>query len=246
MPYIAVILVWIAVPFIVSAAVGNELIIPNPVSILVRLYELCLTHQFRVTIVHSLLRVLTGTVISVIAGLLAALAASQSSFIRLLLYPLNAVVKATPIVSFIFIAYIIFNKNIGLLPVFIVALIVFPVVYNAVLNALMNIDKDQLEVAKVFGCTKVEKLRFILLPTMFNAFVASSETALGLGWKSGIAAEALAAAPSLIAIGTEISNAKLFLETRDQFAWTLTIIITSMIMEAGFSAIMKRVKEKVL
>jgi len=237
---------WLLVWLLLASIAANEIILPSPDLVFKRLFEMSKTREFWETVGTSFERVISGVFIAIIIAILAAVGAAKFKFINVLLYPFNEVIKATPIVSFIFLAYIIFQKDIDLLPVFIVFLMVFPVVYSSMLSAIKNVDRELIEVASVFGCTWFEKIRFIWLPTVLNAFITSASTSLGLGWKAGIAAEALAASPALVSIGTELSNAKIFIETVDQFAWTVAIILISMLVGLVFSAVMNKVKEKIL
>jgi len=237
---------WLLVWLLLAYIAGNEIILPAPDLVFKRLFEMSQTREFWEIVGTSFGRVLSGIFIAIIAAIFSAVGAAKFKFINILLYPFNEVIKATPIVSFIFLAYIIFQKKIDLLPVFIVFLMVFPVVYSSILSAIKNVDRELIEVASVFGCTWIEKIRFIWIPTVLNAFITSASTSLGLGWKAGIAAEALAASPALVSIGTELSNAKIFIETVDQFAWTVAIILISMLVGLAFTAVMKKVKEKIL
>lgn len=243
--YAAGLAFWIMLWAVPSMLIGDPLILPKPTDVAVRAVQMAANGDFWLSVGASLLRVLAGVLIGAAAAVIFAVLASVSKIIRALLYPFNEVVKATPIVSFIFLAYIVFNKNIGLLPIFIVILIVFPVIYSAVLNELMNIDRELTEVAAVFGCSRFERLRYITIPTAINAFVTACTTAMGLGWKSGIAAEALAAAPALPGIGTELAEAKTYIETLDQFAWTLYVIVISIIIGALFSFAMRRLEKRI-
>lgn len=237
---------WLLVWLLLASLAANEIILPPPGLVFERLFELAKTEKFWETVGTSFLRVISGVIIAIILAILAAIGASKIKLIHVLLYPFNEVIKATPIVSFIFLAYIIFQKEIGLLPVFIVMLMVFPVVYSSMLSAIRNVDRELIEVASVFGCTWFEKIRYIWIPTVLNAFITSASTSLGLGWKAGIAAEALAASPAMISIGTELSNAKIFIETVDQFAWTVAIILISMIIGLAFTAVMNKIRDKIL
>ena len=242
--YAAIAAVWLVLWAIPSYLLNNELILPTPTDVFSRLGELLVTASFWGSMLKSLLRVLCGVVLATLIAVLAGALGSRFKLVRALLYPFNEVVKATPIVSFIFLAYIVFGRSIGLLPVFIVMLIVFPVVYGAVLSALMNVDRELLEVSDVFGCTGWERLRYLWIPTAMNSFVTAFTTALGLGWKSGIAAEALVATPALGGIGSDIAQAKTYIETVDQFAYTLAIIVVSIAIGLIFSAVAKRLQEK--
>ena len=54
-------------------------------------------------------------------------------------------------------------------------------------------------------------------------------SAMGLAWKSGIAAEVLS--QPKIAMGSNLYYSKLYLETPDLFAWTAVVVILSMCIE---------------
>ncbi len=242
----AVALIWLALWTIPSYLVGDALILPTPPEVIKRFGELLTMPSFWASMLTSLARVLGGAVGATALAVACAALGARFRFVRTLLYPFNEVVKATPIVSFIFLAYIIFGRNIGILPVFITMLIVFPVVYVALLDALMNVDRTLVEVSEVFGCSRGEKLRYLWIPTALNSFVTAASTALGLGWKSGIAAEALVNTPTLQGIGSDIAQAKTYIETVDQFAYTLAIIAVSIVIGLVFSLGMKKLKEKIM
>lgn len=235
-------LLWIVIASIAS----NELIFPSPFLVFERLLGLASELTFWQSVGMSLLRVVAGVVIALLLSIVCSGLAARFKAFRKLIYPFNEIIKATPVVSFIFLVYIIFAKSIGFMPIFIVMLIVFPVSYESLLNSLLGVDSMLIEVADVFGATNLEKLRYLWIPTSLSAFASSGSTALGLGWKAGIAAEALAASPSLLGIGTEISNAKVYIETVDQFAWTFVVIVLSIIIELLFSFLMNRLKTKLL
>lgn len=241
-----VIIFWLLLWILPTLIVKNELILPPVPLVFSRLLKLAVTKDFWLSIMFSFIRVLSGVLLATVLAVSAAACSYRFRIARMLLYPFNEIVKATPIVSFIFLAYIFFSKKAGLLPVFIVMLMVFPVVYSAMLNALRTVDRELVEVSDVFGCTRAEKLRYLWIPTAANAFISSCGTALGLGWKAGIAAEALAATPALIGIGTEIAEAKTYIETADQFAWTFIIIIISIIISLLFNLAMKKIADKIL
>ena len=48
----------------------------------------------------------------------------------------------------------------------------------------------------------------------------------------------------LILLGTEIYNAKIYLETADLFAWTAVIILMSMAIEKGFLKLLQAVNRR--
>ena len=72
-------------------------------------------------------------------------------------------------------------------------------------------------------------LRRITVPSVLPHFSAALRSALGMGWKAGIAAEVLTVPAR--SIGKNIFEAKLYLETTELFAWTLAVIVLSLIIE---------------
>ena len=83
--------------------------------------------------------------------------------------------------------------------------------------------------ALLIGLSRWGILRHITVPSVLPHFRAALSSALGLGWRAGIAAEVLTV-PQL-SIGKRIFEAKLYLETTELFAWTLTVILLSLLIE---------------
>ena len=74
-----------------------------------------------------------------------------------------------------------------------------------------------------------DKIRHIFLPSISPYFFASLRASLGMAWKAGIAAEVLLL--PLVSIGKMIAESKSMLETVDLFAWTVIVVILSVIIE---------------
>ncbi|MBO5898784.1 MAG: hypothetical protein J6R04_07220, partial [Clostridia bacterium] len=72
-------------------------------------------------------------------------------------------------------------------------------------------------------------IRRIYLPAVLPYFLSACESSIGLAWKAGVAAEVLAL-PAL-SIGKQLYESKLYLETTDLFAWTLVVIVLSLLLE---------------
>lgn len=83
----------------------------------------------------------------------------------------------------------------------------------------------------------LKRLRYIYLPAVRTHFTAALITGLGFAWKSGISAEVIAR--PLRAIGTDIANAKVYLETEDLFALTLVVILISLLIEKGLMCLFR-------
>ena len=94
---------------------------------------------------------------------------------------------------------------------------------------LDGIDPQFLEMAKVFSLPRQRVLRRIVWPSLLPYLRSALCSALGLGWKAGIAAEVLTVPP--FSIGKSIYEAKLYLETTELFAWTAAVVLLSFLIE---------------
>ena len=136
-------------------------------------------------------------------------------------------VKAIPVASFIILALILFSsKN---LAVFIAFLMVLPVVYANILEGIRSADRELLEMAKVFRIPLGRKLRYIYIPQVFPYFRSACAAAVGMSWKSGVAAEVIGIPAR--SIGENLYNAKVYFDTPDLLAWTLVIVAASLAFE---------------
>ena len=218
---------WIGFWFLAARITGSELLLPSPMQVLLRLLQLSLTATFWKTILLSLARVIAGIAGGAVVGVFLALLTERFPPAKELFSPVMTLVKTTPVASFIILALIWLGRDI--LPSFIAGLMVLPVVWANLSAGIESIDRSFLELAKVYKLPKKCIFRRITVPSVLPHFRAALSSALGLGWKAGIAAEVLTV-PQM-SIGKNIFESKLYLETTDLFAWTLAVILLSLILE---------------
>ena len=210
-----------------SLLTGSELLLPGPFQVLRKLAAMMTTGAFWSSVALSLLRILGGILAALVLGVLLAVLTERSSLAKALFSPLMLLVRSTPVASFIILALIWLGRDI--LPLFISALMVLPVVWANVSAGIAGRDVQLLEMAKVYGLSRGRIFRRITVPSVLPHFRAALSSALGLGWKAGIAAEVLTVPKR--AIGRMIYESKLYLETTELFAWTLTVILLSFVIE---------------
>ena len=227
---------WLCVWQLLALWVGNGLLLPSPVAVVVRLGQLALTAGFWKVTALSLLRVVLGSVLAVVSGVLLAVICCRWKLADTLFAPMVTVIKSTPVASFIVLLLLWLGRD--LLPVVIVVLMALPVIWGNVCAGIRNTDPLLLRTAKVFGFTRRRTLRRVYIPSVMPHFLSGCRTALGLGWKAGIAAEVLTV-PAL-SIGKLLMEAKQYWEVTDLFAWTLVVILCSLIIEKVLMAAIGR------
>ena len=225
--FLLILLFWLGVWELAALAVGQELFMPTPISVIVCGAKLIVTSLFWHTIAISIFRIVLGTLIAIILGALLAIITSRSKILYDLFYPMLTIIKATPVASFITLALIWMGSR--RLPVFICALMVFPIIWAAVSDGIVAIDKKHKELAQVFGFSLKKRFKLIYIPTIAPYFLSACKTSVGLAWKAGVAAEVLAVSPD--SIGKQLFNARTYYEIPELFAWTITVIVLSLVIE---------------
>ena len=232
----AAILFWLAVWQGVSAAIGQEILLVSPVSVLRRLLELAVTADFWSSIAFSIIRIMGGFLLAAFLGILLGALAAGVSPVRQLLVPAVLTIKSIPVASFVILVLIwVPSENLSVVISF---LMVFPVIYTNVLNGIESTDRKLLEMAEVFRISLPRRIRYIYASQILPFFRAGCSVALGLCWKAGVAAEVIGIPDG--SIGERLYMAKVYLNTPDLFAWTIVIVLISLVFERLFLALVDR------
>jgi NitT/TauT family transport system permease protein len=236
----AAVLFWLAIWQLGSMAVDQEILLVSPLNAFRTLIELLGERSFYAATFGSLLRILIGFLLGFFLGILFSAFAKIARPVRILFEPLMAAIKATPVASFVILSLIwISSTN---LSIFMSLLIVLPAVYQNVLDGLDRADKKLLEMADVFGLAFGGRVRAIYAPAAFPYLLTAAKLSLGMCWKAGIAAEVIAQPKN--SIGTALQRAKVFFSTPELFAWTLAIIVISVLFEKAAVLLINRLSRR--
>ena len=218
---------WLALWQLAATFVGSEVKLPGPWRVAEALFVLAGQGAFWLSLIATLGRVvaafLLGMTVGSALGALCAFVPGCDAFLS----PLRAVVKATPVSSFIILVLLWLSNS--MVPLFIAFLMVVPIAWANVQQALGAVDPNLLEMADAFRLSHRDRLRHIYWPAIRPQFLAAGVTALGFAWKSAAAAEVLAT--PAFSIGKGIMESKIYLETAELFAWTAAVVLLSMLLE---------------
>lgn len=227
----------IAVWWVVSAIIGKELILPSPALTISTFLKIIKSDSFLPSVFSSILRGLLGFIISFILGLITGITSGLNKTVERLIEPYVSIIKATPVISFILLALIWISTN--AVAVFIGILIAYPVIYSNVYHGIKSVDASIVEMAKRFGINRFRIIREIYIPSIIPYIFAGLSTALGIGWKAVVAAEALS--QPRFGIGTGMFESKYALDISGVFAWTLVAVLLSFIFERLLKIAEKRI-----
>lgn len=211
-------------------------VIPTVPATLRALLTLVCETRFWLTVLASLGRVLLGFLLGSVLGILLAALAHALPPLRPTLGLLMSIIRSTPVASFILLLWVLIGGD--SVPVAIALLMVSPILYQNLTDAFAAVDPALSEVCTVFEITGRRRLRLLLLPPLLHFTVPGLISGIGLAWKAGIAAEIIAYTAR--SIGKEIYLAKSSFEGAEMFAWTLTVILISLLLEQLLTRLLRR------
>ena len=229
---------WLFVWQAASVAIGQDILLVSPITVMQTLFRLMSTADFYRSVAVSLGRILLGFSLACVLGIALSVLSARFSFVRTLLDPMMLVIKATPVASFVILALVwIASKNLSIFTSF---LMVLPLIYTGVLSGIESVDIRLLEMARVFQMRQRKMIFALYIPAAFPQFLTACQLGLSMCWKAGIAAEVIGQPAN--SIGDKLYRAKLFLSTDELFAWTLTIIAVSALFEFIVLRLIKRLR----
>lgn len=218
---------WIALWQIVASWYDMDFVLPSPIDTLKALFENARENEFWASVVFSVIRILIGFSASALVGIFLALLSIKVRALKILFDPLCSVLRAVPVASFIILVLVMFSsKNVAAIISFLMGL---PLVYSSVSKAIEVTPEDMLEVAHVFKMSFFARLRYVYIPHLRPYISNALAVSVGLCFKSGIAAEVIGY--PMGSVGAQMYLAKTGLNMPDLFAYTVVIVLISVLCE---------------
>lgn len=218
---------WLLLWQLLAQRIHNAVFLPSPWQTAESLGRLVVSGELFGTIAGSLFNITKGFFLAAAAGSLLAVLSAASAFLCSFFELPVRVIKATPVASFTILALLWMNSSeLSVLISFFMAL---PVIYTNVLTGIRETDRKLLEMAEIFEIPRLRRVRYLYLPSVLPFFLSACSVAIGLAWKSGIAAEVIGVVKD--SIGNRLYQSKIYLEIPELFAWTSVTILVSVLFE---------------
>ena len=227
---------WLAIWQLLDVIIDNRLVLAGPIRVAQALVEQIGQPDFWVICGASFGRIALGFLLSFVVGFLLALMSCRHRLFRDFVDPIISLLRTIPVASFIILLLIWVGNQ--ALTVFLAFFIVLPLIYTNMVTGFESVDRQMLEMARVYGLSRWRTFLYIFRPAFMPFLMSSTKISLGMTWKSGIMAEVLATPkPS---IGKEMATARTFLATPDLLAWTVVVMVLSFLFEKAFMELLKR------
>lgn len=224
---IIIVLIWLLIWQFASMMTGLELLLASPVAVLRTIMNMLVSEQFYVVLMHSMLNIgsglIAGIIIGVVLGICAAKYKIAAEFIEI---PLQ-LMKALPVAAFVILLLMWFgSKNVSRI---ISAMVVIPMVTTGVTDGIKNTDIRLIQMAKVYDMTTFDRFRYVYMTGVYPYLSSQLKVALGMCFKAGISAEIIGLVSNTI--GTSMYYAKMYLLSSELFAWSIVVIVMSLLTE---------------
>ena len=230
-------MIFVAVWWIAAAGVGVEIILPAPDVVFGRFFGLFADGGFWRSLGYSVGRTLLSFVLSFVLALALALPARFSAAVAGILRPIVTVLRSVPTIAVILLMLVFMPS--GQVPVLIAFLIVFPLLYEGFLSALKGVDPELAEMSRIYHVPRRTQIVRCYIPAVLPQVFASSRSAIGLGLKVIVAAEALASTG--MSLGRLLQIANVSFDSAGLLAYTVMAILVSFLLEGVVLLIRKLV-----
>lgn len=231
-PFLCIVTLWA----VSSEIVGNEYLLPSIGQTVKEFLSLFTKGAFYVAYFRTLLRSVVAFLIAFAVAFALALVSYKSFIAQKIINPFVSVARALPTIAVVLLALVWTNSEIA--PVIVTTLVVMPTAYAGILNALLSVDKEQLEACKVFGIDEKTVLKRVKIPQVAPYLLSVAGTSLSLNIKLMVAGEVIASTSR--SIGNALYLSKLYEQTAQTFALVIVTVITGLLVEAFFSALSKK------
>lgn len=219
-----------------SVIVAKEILIPSPIKTFQEVIILITSEKFFISILSTIKRCIGGFIISLFFAMILGLLSGFSDIVYYLLKPIMLLCRSIPTMAFILLALIWLDSNNA--TIFVGFLVIFPILYENVVQGIRNVDKQLINVMDIYNISKIDRLRNLYIPSIRSYLNSAIISSIGLNLKIVISAEVLS--QSKYAIGTSLQLEKMYFNTAGVFAWTIIAVFLAGLIEFATKFIIKK------
>lgn len=224
--------------WVLADLVDNQIKFPTPYDTLENFIRIVTGDKFFLMVYYSVRRLIIGFSISFVIGLVLGLLSGVSNTFYYFVKPIILTLRSVPTMAVILLSLIWLSREIS--PILVVSLIVFPIIYNAVVDGIRNIDNQLLEMATIYKLSRRRKIFHLYFPSIKSSLASVLAAAISLNVKISIAAEVLS--QPKYGIGTGFQMEKYAINTAGVLAWTIIAVFIAGFFEWLIRLIFKSYK----
>ena len=220
-------MVFVGVWYFFSRVIFDPRQLPEPHVIASEAWTLITQRDFRTNLQASLLRVLGGFLLAVVASTALGWLIAYNAWWRTLLRTIVQLVVSTPIVGLAVLTLVIFGVS-SLGPVITTAVVATPYIMMNVAQGLTGVDRRLIVMSESFGRTRPQIIAGVLLPSSLISVLSGARLAFAVAWRMELLTEIFAASDG---VGFQIRRSFESYDVRGMIAWTVLFIAVMLIFE---------------
>lgn len=181
----------------------NSLIFPNVLDVFKETIKILSNSYIYKCLFYTLIRLLIGYTISTLLALIAGSIAGNYEKVKYFLQPLMILLKTIPTATLVFFFLVLSSAKYT--PIYIVFLISFPILYEAVVAGHENIDNGLKALIRLEQISEFKRIYKLKLPLAVSYIKTGISSSFGLAFKIEIMAEVLSGS-SFYGLGSAISS----------------------------------------
>ncbi|PLZ02899.1 nitrate ABC transporter permease [Burkholderia sp. WAC0059] len=206
-----------------------EFVLPGPPKVLAALVSLVNGGTFFDDLGVTMYRVCMGFVLAALAGAPLGIVLGSNPRAARFFEPLLSIVNTVSSAIWAVFAIIWFGIS-NATTVFVVFMTAMPLILTNVWQGALTVERQHVELAHSFHMSGAQIMRKIYLPTILPHFFSGARLAFGFGWRVSLVAETIGSSNG---IGYRLRQAADLVQTDQVFAWTLTLVVLMLLIEAG-------------
>lgn len=212
---------------VIALKINNDIYLPKLQEVLASIAQIVKEKDFLLIVFSSFYRTIISFVVALVFAIIMGVLSSLYPLINNLLKPLNSIGKTIPTLVLVVLALIWVDKDNA--PFIVGIAIVFPILYDGILNTLTKNDKKLEEMMKIYEVPTLEKIKKVYVPNIIFYILKILVPTISLAFKVVIAGE-VHGQPKY-GIGASVQLAKMNFDTPTIFAWIVIIAIISLLFE---------------
>jgi NitT/TauT family transport system permease protein len=220
----AMLLVWQGVAWFFPPS-----LLPGPVPVFARVWEIFVSGQFATHMGQTLLRVGAGFSLAFLVSIALGIFMGASRTAEEFFEPEIIVALTVPSLAWSVICLMWFGIS-ELAPIFTIFIILLPLITVNVVQGTKALDHEVIEMAHAFRAGRPTVVREVVIPQLVPHLLAATRFGLSLAWKVTVIAEMLGLSNG---IGYMIHYSFGIFSMVDVFAWTLAFLLVMVALEYG-------------
>ncbi|MDU4935245.1 MAG: ABC transporter permease subunit [Peptostreptococcaceae bacterium] len=221
---------------IITLKIDNDIYLPTINQVLYSMKEIIFSSRFYLDVIFSISRCLFSFFTAIVAALTLGIISYINRFIRNFLKPITVITQSIPTMIVIVLSLIWFDKDNA--PFIVGFAMVFPILYESILDSILSIDKGILEMANLYKIGLNNKVLKIYVPSIKFRIISILGSTFSLALKVVIAGEVYG--QPKYGMGTQIQLEKMNFNTPGIFAWIFIVVIISFLLEYCQKPLLRR------